>query len=158
MKPSELFQAEHQTLPAITILVIALLAALAIPIASFAGVQNITATNNVVAAGSTNLLSGTAAYFFAGKSTDITLQPTCTFTNASTNTFVFDGSADGANWVARIMTMTASTTATGTNTVCAGITNLPSALRYPFLRCWIENPSIYSTWTPKVPGFTKDGI
>ena len=140
------------------LMLLALVCALAIPNIARAGVQNITATNNVVAAGSTNLLSGTAAYFFAGKSTDITFQPTCTFTNASTNTFVFDASANGSTWVARVMTMTASQTTATTNTVCAGITNIPVGLRYPFYRCWIENPSVYSTASPQVSGFTKDGI
>jgi hypothetical protein len=131
-----------------TMLSLALLAA-----ASFkaeAGQGSLTATNNTILTATTNLLAGGSGSLFAGNASEITFQPMCTLTNASTNTFVWDGSVDNANWVLRVMTMTASKTTTGTNTVQAGITNMPAGFRYPYYRVSIENPSVYATSTPKV--------
>ena len=138
-----------------SLLTIAAVTLTAFTFTASAGQQNLLSTNDTVLAASTNSLT---TPFFAGSSSDITFSPICTFTNASTNTFVGDASADNATWVLRVITMTAAQTTTGTNTVCAGITNLPVTQRYPYWRWSVENPSVYATKTPKVLGFAKTGI
>lgn len=124
------------------------------PAKARAGQQgSLTATNSTVLTATTNLLAGGSGALFTGNYSEITFQPVCTFTNASTNTFVADGSVDKVNWTLRVWTMTAAKTSTGTNIVVAGITNIPPGFRYPYYRVSIENPSTYATQTPKVLTF-----
>jgi hypothetical protein len=119
-----------------------------------AGFQVLSPTNSTVLSATTNSLASSVS---TATTTDVTFQPVCTFTNAATNTFAADVSTDGATWINRQVVIVLSQTVTTTNTV-SGITNIPSAQRYPYWRWSVENPSIYATGAPKVLSYTKGGI